>query len=73
VSGAEGVGIWNYPGGAVQTVKEDTSIMGYAFLELYDVRNGTWTLTIDDVLLDGHPLDRENSVLSISFDANRLK
>jgi hypothetical protein len=71
--GATVIGTWTYPRGAVQTVKHETSNTGYAFFELADARNGTWTLTIDDVLLEGHPLDRENSVLSVSFEANRLK
>jgi hypothetical protein len=73
VYGATVVGTWTYPRGAVQTVKDETLNTGYAFFELADARNGAWTLTIDDVLLDGHPLDRENSVLSVSFEANRLK
>lgn len=73
VYGAEVIGTWTYPSGATQTVRDDTSVTGYAFFSLYDARNGSWTLTVDDVLLDGHPLDRDNSVLSISFEANRLK
>lgn len=73
VYGAEVVATWIYPGGALQTVRDVTSITGYAFFGLYDAGTSKWTLTIDDVLLDGHPFDRENSVLSISFDGKRLK
>jgi len=73
VSDATVVGTWTYPRGATQTIDEVTSHSGYAFFELGDARNGTWTLTIDDVLLDGHPLDRDNSVLSVTFKAQRLK
>jgi len=73
VFGATVVSTWTYPSGALQTVKHDTSNTGYAFFELYDARNGIWTLTVDDVLLDGHPFDRQNSLLSISFDSKRIK
>jgi hypothetical protein len=67
VSGATVVSTWTYPRGATQTVTDVTSTTGYAFFELYDARNGTWTLTVDDVILEGHPFDRQNSQLSVSF------
>ena len=67
VYAADVVGTWTYPSGAEQTVTDDTSNTGYAFFELYDAGHGTWTFTVDDVLLDGHPLDRQNSLLSVSF------
>jgi len=73
VAGATVIGAWTYPSGAVQTVKKVTSNTGYAFFELYDARIGIWTLSIDDASLDGHPLDRANSTLSISFDSRRFK
>jgi hypothetical protein len=67
VSGATVVITWTYPSGAVQTVEHVTSNTGYAYFELNDARRGTWILTVDDVLLDGHPFDRANSLLSASI------
>lgn len=67
VYGATVVATWTYPSGALQTVQDVTSNTGHAFFELYDARRGTWTLTVDDVLLDGHPFDRQNSLLSASI------
>lgn len=46
---------WTYPSGAMKTVEKVTSFTGYAFFGLYDARTKTWTLTVGDVLLDGHP------------------
>jgi hypothetical protein len=67
VSEASVVITWTYPWGAVQTVKHVTSNTGYAYFEIYDARHGTWTLTVDDVQLDGHPFDRQSSRLSASI------
>lgn len=67
VYAANVVGTWTYPSGAQQTVTDATSNTGSAFFELYDARHGMWTFTVDDVLLDGHPPDRQNSLLSVSF------
>lgn len=58
---------WYYPKGAVQPVKDITSNTGYAYFNRYDANHGTWTLTVDDVILEGHPFDRQNSQLSVSF------
>lgn len=73
VYGATVLGTWRYPSGATQTVKDVTSFTGYAFYGLYDARTKTWTFTIDDVLLDGHPLDRDKSVLSVNFSGKEFK
>lgn len=73
VYGATVIGTWTYPSGSTDSVKDDTSSSGYAFFGLYDASNKTWTFTIDDVLLNGHPLDRENSVLSVTFSGRDFK
>lgn len=73
VYGATVIGTWTYPSGATQTVQKVTSLTGYVFFGLYDAGTHTWTFTIDDVLLDGHPLDRDNSTLSVTFDAKQIK
>lgn len=73
VYGATVLATWMYPSGATQTVKKVTSSTGYAFFGLYDARTKTWSFTVDDVLLDGHLLDRENSTLSITFSGKDIK
>lgn len=73
VYGATVVGTWTYPGGAMDSVKDVTSFTGYAFFGLYDARTKTWNFTVDDVLLDGHPLDRANSTLSVTFNGKQFK
>lgn len=58
---------WTYPGGTTQPVSDVTSGTGYATFEIYDAGRGTWTLTVDDVVLDGYQFDRDASVLSASI------
>jgi hypothetical protein len=67
VSGAKVTITWIYPFGATQSIWDDTSPTGYAFFERVDARRGTWRLTVDDVELEGHPLDRANSTLDASI------
>jgi hypothetical protein len=67
VSGAKVTVTWTYPFGATQTVWNDTSHTGYAFFERVDARRGTWTLTVEDVELAGHPFDRASSLLNASI------
>jgi len=73
VYGATVVGTWTYPSGTTETIGKVTSFTGYAFYGLYDARTKNWTFSIDDVLLDGHPLDRDNSVLSVTFNGKDFK
>jgi hypothetical protein len=58
---------WTRPDGSRQAVQAVTSDTGLAYFEVTDARRGAYTLDIDDVELEGHPLDRENSVLSASI------
>lgn len=67
VAGASVIVTWTYPRGTVWTVEEVTSTTGYAFFEIYDAHPGVWSLTVEDVLLDGHPLDSANSVMSAAI------
>lgn len=67
VAGATVSITWTYPRGATQSVDDVTSDTGYAFFEIYDADRGTWTLTVDDAVLDGYQFDRDNSVLSASI------
>lgn len=47
--------------------------LGYAFIELDYAGNGTRTLTVDDIFLNGDSFDEENSLLTISYNSNQLK
>jgi hypothetical protein len=44
-----------------------TSGAGVAYFEIDRARRGKYTLRIDDVVLEDHAFDRENSVLSASI------
>lgn len=69
VSGADVAITWLYPrrSGATQSYTDLTSTTGYAFFQIYDAIQGNWTFTVDDVALEGHPFDRQNSQLSTSI------
>ncbi len=64
--GADVTATWTYPDGSTHPVEANTSNSGYAYFEVNDAARGSYTLTIDDVVLDGHRFDRDNSVLSAS-------
>ncbi len=64
--GAEVTATWTYPDGTAHPVQANTSNSGYAYFEVNDADRGSYTLSIDDVVLDGHRFDRDNSVLSAS-------
>jgi hypothetical protein len=64
--GADATATWTYPDGSTHPVQANTSNSGYAYFEVNDAARGSYTLTIDDVVLDGHRFDRDNSVLSAS-------
>ena len=57
---------WIYPNGSAQAVTDLTASTGVAYFEILDAPRGTLTLRIDDVVLEDHRFDRENSVLSAS-------
>lgn len=62
--GADVTATWTYPDGSTHSVRANTSGSGYAYFEVNDAARGSYTLTIDDVELDGHRFDRDNSILS---------
>lgn len=59
--------IWAFPDGSTQVVEDITSSTGYAYFEINNARRGTYTLIVDDVVLEDHRFDRDNSVLSASI------
>lgn len=66
-AGATVMAIWVLPDGSTQPVMDVTSMSGYAYFELVGVRRGGYTLRIDDVVLEEHRFDVDNSVLEASI------
>ena len=48
-----------------------TDSFGLAVFVINKARKGTYTLTVDDVVVEDHPFDIENSVLSASIFKRR--
>lgn len=67
VRGANVSAYWTYPDGRTQFVEDATSSTGNAYFEINNVPRGAYTLTIDDVVLEGYTFDRDNSVLNESL------
>ena len=58
---------WTNPRGTTWTINRDvnrTSETGYEFFEISDAQQGTWTFTVNDIVLDGYQFDRGGSLLS---------
>jgi len=66
-SGADVTATWTYPDGSAHTAHATTSGSGYAYFEVNDAARGTYTLSVDDVVLDDRRFDSANSVLSASI------
>ena len=65
--GADGATVtatWTFPDGSTRQVTDDTTNNGWAWFQLTGVKSGYYTLTIDDVELDGYRYDVANSELS---------
>lgn len=67
VFGATVIGTWTLPDNSTQTVTGTTDGFGTAQFQIDKARRGTYTFTIEDVVLDGYVFDRDNSVLSASI------
>jgi hypothetical protein len=67
-AGARVVATWTLPDNSIRQVSAVTDGFGEASFELKKAkRKGTYTLTIEDVVLDGFTFDRVNSVLNASI------
>ncbi|MDH4018697.1 MAG: hypothetical protein OEU84_03775 [Xanthomonadales bacterium] len=66
-SGALVKATWTLPDGSTRSVNATTEYGGWAQLDLNKARRGQYTLTIDNVVLDDHNFDPDNSVLSASI------
>ncbi len=65
--GAEGATVtatWLFPDGTTRQVSDTTSDDGWAWFQLKGVKGGYYTLSVDDVVLEGYRFDSEGSVLS---------
>jgi hypothetical protein len=67
VPGANVTATWTFPEGHTELVTGITDGFGLVRFTIDKARRGTYTFTIEDVILDGHPFDRDNSVLSASI------
>jgi hypothetical protein len=66
-SGATVFATWSFPDGSTLTVEDVTSTTGYAYFKVRKAARGTYTLTVDDVVLTNHRFDAANSVLSANI------
>ena len=71
VRGAEVYATWVLPDGTTREVTEVTDSFGLAVFEVNKARKGNYTLTIDDVVVEDHPFDIENSILSAGIFKKR--
>ena len=69
--GAEVYATWTLPDGSTGLVGGTTDSFGLVQFVVNKARKGTYTLTIDDVVVEDHPFDIENSVLSASIFKRR--
>jgi len=60
---------WTFPDGSTRAAESVTFGSGNAYFEINDAPRGTYTLTVEDVVLEDHRFDSENSVLSESVKA----
>lgn len=70
VPGARVYVSWTNPWGNTWAIRSEfnlTSETGYEFFEINDARQGTWTFTVNDTVLDGYQFGRGASVLSASI------
>jgi hypothetical protein len=62
--GAEVHATWTLPDGSTRAVRGTTDSFGLVEFVLEKARRGIYTLTIDDLVLEGHDFDADSSVLS---------
>jgi hypothetical protein len=68
---AEVYATWTLRDGTTRAVQGTTDSFGLVVFVVDKARKGTYTLTIDDVVLEDHPFDIENSVLSATIVKKR--
>lgn len=71
VRGAEVYATWTLPDGTTQAVEGTTDSFGLVVFVFNKARKGTYTLTIEDVVVEDYPFNTENSILSASIFKKR--
>lgn len=71
VRGAAVYATWTLPDGSTRFVEGTTDSFGLVMFVVNKARKGTYTLTVDDVVVEDHPFDVDNSVLSASIFKRR--
>ena len=71
VRGARVSATWTLPDGSTQSVEGTTDSFGLVVFVVNKARKGSYTLTIDDVVVEDHPFNTESSVLSASIYKTR--
>jgi len=69
--GADVYATWTLADGSTQAVQGTSDSFGKVTFVIEKARKGTYTLTIDDLVLEDHPFDTENSVLSATIVKKR--
>jgi hypothetical protein len=69
--GAEVYATWTLPDGSSRFVNGTTDSFGLSLFVIEKARKGTYTLTIDDVVVEDHPFDTEESILSATIIKRR--
>ena len=71
VRGAQVFATWTLPDGSTWPVEGTTDSFGLAMFVVNKARKGSYTLTIDDVVVEDHPFNTERSVLSATIFKKR--
>jgi hypothetical protein len=71
VVGASVAATWTFPDGHTKMVTGTTDGFGIVRFTIDKARRGTYTFTIEEVILDGYAFDRDNSVLSASITKSK--
>ena len=68
---AEVYATWTLPDGSTRFVNGTTNSVGLVLFVVEKARKGTYTLTIDDVVVEDHPFEMDESVLSATIVKTR--
>jgi hypothetical protein len=71
VVGASVIATWTFPDDHTEMVTGTSDGFGTVRFTIDKARRGTYTFAIEDVFLDGHVFDRDNSVLSASITKSK--
>lgn len=64
VQGANVIAHWTFPNGDTQAVEGETSHTGNASFKIINIPRGRYSLTIEDIELEGYTFDSDNSILN---------